>query len=175
MSNKFNKVFGIGLSKTGTWSLNKALNILGVRSIHCPPVNELYQVLETYRAATDTPVAAAFRELDRQFPGSKFILTIREKDDWLKSAAAQFNKNGKLCNWQRVVRRKLYGSEIWEPDLWARSMEIHTQTVCEHFRNRKDDLLEMNIAKGDGWQLLCGFLKLPEPPMDFPWANKTKV
>ncbi|MCZ6834530.1 MAG: hypothetical protein O7G85_02035, partial [Planctomycetota bacterium] len=32
----FNKVFGIGLSRTGTRSLNEALTILGIPSCHWP-------------------------------------------------------------------------------------------------------------------------------------------
>ena len=55
------KVFGIGLSKTGTTSLNEALGILGLKSKHY--FFNLDQI-EELDAATDLPIARAFRELD---------------------------------------------------------------------------------------------------------------
>ena len=77
------KVLGVGLSKTGTSSLSAALTILGYRTVHYPPLDRLRELLDDSDAATDTPVACSFRELDRQYPGSRFILTVRDPDSWL--------------------------------------------------------------------------------------------
>ena len=48
------KVFGIGLSKTGTTSLTSALGGLGYRAIHYPPLPDLRRTLADYDAAADT-------------------------------------------------------------------------------------------------------------------------
>jgi hypothetical protein len=86
-------VFGIGLSRTGTGSLSSALNILGWKTIHFPSDSLTFQnlcygnfnlpILQSYNAITDTPAAAYFAQFDITFPGSKFILTVRDVDTWL--------------------------------------------------------------------------------------------
>jgi len=90
-----NKIFGIGLGHTGTTSLNSALNILGIKSYHCPLDMTTYKeisggkyeltVLKHYQAITDVTTVPIYPQLDTVYPGSKFILTIREKQAWLKS------------------------------------------------------------------------------------------
>jgi hypothetical protein len=66
------KVFGIGLSKTGTTSLSAALAILGYRSKHFPKDEDFAR----YDAFSDITVAMKFKTLDRFFPGSQFIYTV---------------------------------------------------------------------------------------------------
>jgi hypothetical protein len=61
------KVFGLGLSKTGTSSLAEALNILGIRTIHylydrksfddLRNGNYRLSILEEYQGIVDIPVA----------------------------------------------------------------------------------------------------------------------
>lgn len=173
MPKHYHKLFGVGLSKTGTTSLTIALNILGIRSIHYPPLPQLHELMKKYVGATDTPVGAYFRELDHLYPGSKFILTVRDKESWIRSATMEFEKVRPLASWQREVRRRAYGSVEWIPSLWASAFERHARTVAEYFCHRTDDLLEMNIVAGEGWKPLCKFLKLPAPDVPFPWKNKT--
>ena len=93
----FNKIFGIGLSHTATKSLNQGLETLGIPSIHWPidftTYRELssgnYQlsILKKYRAITDITVVPFYKQLDKAHPGSKFILTLRDKQSWLRSMA----------------------------------------------------------------------------------------
>src|SRR5688572_13581789 len=90
------KVFGLGLSKTGTTSLGGALNLLGIETIHYPHDQKTYHdlrngnyrlsILEEYQGAVDIPVAPYYAQLDTIYPDSKFILTVRDKDSWLTSA-----------------------------------------------------------------------------------------
>lgn len=79
-------VWGIGLTRTGTHSLSRALEILGYNCIHYPTLATLLH--EPLEAATDEPVAVVYKYLDFLYPGSKFILTFRQEDEWLQSAAA---------------------------------------------------------------------------------------
>ena len=98
------KVFGIGLSKTGTTSLHAALEILGYRAGTFRHMRDLGldhwfrgdfspNYLKDLDAVTDLPVATWFRELDIRYPGSKFILTVRPRDSWLQSIKRQFENN----------------------------------------------------------------------------------
>lgn len=87
------KVFGIGLSRTGTQSITSAMRILGYKTVHYPQIllykagklSTDFKPLENFDAAFDTPVTRFYKELDRNFPASKFILTVRDIDSWLKS------------------------------------------------------------------------------------------
>jgi sulfotransferase family protein len=79
-------VWGIGLTRTGTTSLNRALELLGYRAVHYPTLSQLLH--EPLEAATDEPVAVTYKYLDFLYPDSKFILTDRDEDDWIRSAAA---------------------------------------------------------------------------------------
>jgi hypothetical protein len=42
----------------------------------------------------------------------------------------------------------------------------------EYFRDRPDDLLVMDVEKGDNWKELCGFLGIDIPDAPFPWKNR---
>ena len=108
ISQKKTKIFGIGLSRTGTQSLSRALRTLEYRTAHYP--NIVYYRLgradidinevKKYDAVTDIPVARFYKELDIAFPGSKFILTIRNAKKWVESCNKLYELSGKtLDDW----------------------------------------------------------------------------
>lgn len=169
------KVFGIGLARTGTTSLTKALRILGYRAVHFP--TSFDQILY-HDAATDTSVAYRFEELDRLFPGSKFILTIRDEKGWLASYSrfrglqVRIGKNWPMMREARRVREILFGTQEFDPEAWLAGYRRHTARVLEYFADRPQDLLVMNITAGDGWEKLCPFLGKPIPAVPFPNLNK---
>ncbi len=171
-----NKVFGIGLSKTGTTSLNDALSLLGIPSIHLP--RSIEQV-EEYDGATDTPIALAYKELDLKYPGSKFVLTIRESDSWLNSHQAHKKQLAKIFDeqiskWIQDLETQCYGQWEYDPALWLTAYDRHLQSVLEYFQGRESDLLILNICQGQGWKELCTFLGCSIPNSPFPHQNKTK-
>lgn len=174
------KIFGIGLSRTGTTSLTEALTILGYRARHFPQSHltfwgsvEINQIeLKKFDAFTDTPVALNFQKLDQMFPGSKFILTLREITAWLESCRRyQWNQTGRL---ERKLRLALYGCTEFNPELFRNAYQRHTQTVLQYFRNRAGDLLIIDITKGDGWGQLCPFLGTAKPAVAFPCKNQNR-
>ena len=100
------KVFGIGLSRTGTQTLNRALQMLGYEAAHYPPITcyrlgrALLDLDEAgkYDALTDIPVARFYKELDSAFPGSKFIMTVRNPDDWIESVERLYAHDRRVAN-----------------------------------------------------------------------------
>ena len=163
----FNKIFGIGLSRTGTTSLDKALTVLGITSIHFP---QSFAEIESHRAASDTPVAEKFLQLDAVFPGSLFILTTRPLDQWLTSVDRFWTWFHQFAFSPEVsaLHERLYGSARFDRALYAQAYERHLEQVRTHFQDRPDDLLEMDICAGQGWEPLCRFLGVPVPVMAFP-------
>ena len=79
------KVFGIGLSRSGSMALNSALKILGYRSLFVLTDTQFEKSLSNYDAFTHVPLAVMYKELDRRFPDSKFILNVRDPESWLQS------------------------------------------------------------------------------------------
>jgi hypothetical protein len=175
------KIFGIGLSRTGTHSLNSALELLGYRAKHFPRIEQ--EILDgdyrlesvgLYDALTDTPVAPIFAQLHAAHPGSKFILTVRPLDDWLDACerffAWQDREVGGSPFARTVVFQRIYvyGCNTFHRDRWAYVYETHRRNVEHHFRDRPSDLLVMDITAGDGWGVLCPFLGHEAPDSDFP-------
>ena len=167
------KVFGIGLSKTGTTSLTRALGILGFRAIHYPPLSELLELLSEYDAATDTSVACSYSDLATRFPDSKFILTVRDEASWLRSAEGEFGRREVTLEWKREVRRRLYGSTEWDPARFLDGFRRHHRQVRAYFAREPRRLLELDIIGGAGWEPICGFLGCAIPDEPFPRENVT--
>jgi hypothetical protein len=164
------KVFGVELSKTGTASLNEALNILGIRSIHMPRAEYLkekekgvpyFSTLKRYSGFTDFPCWLIYEELDRLYPGSKFILTVRDPEAWLESRRKHYQRRldeGVKMNWD-------------VSDDSVKEMIEHNERVVRYFKGRPGDLLVLDITSGEGWEKLCHFLGKKVPDVPFPRKN----
>jgi Sulfotransferase domain len=163
------KIFGIGLAKTGTTSLNDAFAILGISSIGCP---ESVSAIRRFDAATDGIVAARFEELDRAYPGSKYIYTVRERESWVRSYMRHYQRKQPSLHGHEDLTKTLYGTTGTEKDVLLDAYERHEHHVLEYFRNRPDDLLVMDICDGCAdWGSLCAFLGKPVPDEPFPSSN----
>lgn len=171
-------IFGIGLSKTGTHTLNRCLEILGYRTIHFPDpalmaAGEFEKALAGCNAATDISVAAYFDILDRKYPGSQFILTVREMDAWLGSVedGNRIMHEGRASERAPLLER-LFGVRDFDRRAYARGYDTHLARVRAHFSQRRDDLLELDVCGRPEWGALCNFLKTPVPREAFPWLNR---
>jgi len=164
-------VFGIGLSRTGTTSLTKALNAVGIPAVHFPWSHA--DVL-AHQAATDTPIAAGFVYLDAMYPGSKFVLTVRnDVEAWLDSCEWLWKthlRSQKLFHHR--IHRALYDTVDFDRDKFRTAYHRHVAEVMRYFAGREGDLLIMDIPSGDGWSKLCPFLGVPEPGIEFPHVNQ---
>lgn len=176
----FNKVFNIGLNKTGTKSLSVALRGLGFKTVHFKYRERrlvdiirsnyrsgkmLLSGMEQFDAFSDFAGEYFFKELDRQYPGSRFILTIREVDDWLESRERHVLRNRGNPRYQYVFR------EV-NKEQWRLHMDRTLRLTRAFFKNRPRDLLIMNIPGGEGWEKLCPFLDVQAPEGPFPFENR---
>jgi hypothetical protein len=99
------KVIGAGFGRTGTQSLQVALEELGFT--RCYHMTEVFAhpehaaawsaarrgesvdwdtLFAGYQAAVDWPPCAFYQELLDRFPDAKVILTVRDADKWYESA-----------------------------------------------------------------------------------------
>ncbi len=172
-----NKIFVVGISKTGTTSMNSALRILGFTGVDHPHPNEYANFLEgIYDFGTDMPFMFEYKKLDKIFPNSKFILTTRTNlDEWFESSLAQHRKRP-ADDWEMAYRLFMYGQrgcKLHDRQAFIDIYNEHTNGVLEYFKNRPDDLLVMNLfADTEKWNPLCAFLGKPVPVVPFPHLNK---
>lgn len=170
------KVFGIGLARTGTTSVYQALRILGYSAIDFPLG---LRGVEEHEAATDIPIADSFEFLDRKYPGSKFIYTVRQLDDWIRSCKAHWARyvdagRGSKPETEELLMR-LYGTVDFDERLFIQAYTRHERRVLSYFSGRSQDILTLDICSGrDGWVPLCTFLGREVPKHPFPHVNRTK-
>jgi hypothetical protein len=174
------KIFGIGFHKTGTTTLDTAFQLLGYNA--CPVRTDLakslvkddfeptFEVVRQFDAFQDNPWPIIFKELDAAFPGSKFIMTYRADEKWLKSIVNSFGTKATL------MRRWIYGQKHGAPQgneaVYLARYQRHMADVRAYFKDRPNDLLEICWENGEGWEKLCPFLGVPVPEAPFPHANK---
>jgi len=168
------RCWGIGLGRTGTTTLCTALRVLGYANvIH----NPTFEQIRTADGGSDNGVTIYYKYIDYKFPGSKFVLTVRDLDLWLPSIkyiTDKFPVQSREEDDPIKRRMLLYGSVAFDRDLYIRAYFRHLDDVRLYFRNRPHDLLEMDITRGDGWEKLCPFLGLPIPKEQFPHLNQRK-
>lgn len=184
------KLLGIGLSRTGTLSLSLALGRLGYRTAHFVDHRRVLRgqdswlagdfredSLAGYDAAVDLPVPAFYVQLDARYPGSRFILTVREAGSWIASMrrhwAATPLGDDPQGEYRRRVRLAMYGISGFSEERMRQVYETHQRGVHQYFAHRPDDLLVLDICGGQGWEPLCAFLGCEPPPEPFPWAHKS--
>lgn len=168
------KIFGIGLSRTGTTSLTKALRILGFSAIHFP--TSMTQI-ENHEAATDTAVANIYRDLDARYPGSKFIFTERSREEWLLSCERYWalNQNNR-SQFVDHLHTAIYGTIEFDREAFSKAYDNHESLVREYFSTRPTDLLFVDVcASGDPWPELCPFLGVEVPMVPFPHHNSSNA
>lgn len=171
------KVFGIGFHKTGTTTLASALRILGYRvtgtfgvheaDIALNAVDQALRIARDWDAVQDNPWPIVYRDLDRAYPGSKFVLTTRETDEWFASVLRHFGGQS------TPMREWIYGvgDPVDNEAIYKKRYEHHNREVIEYFASRPSDLLVLPITQGVGWAPLCEFLGVEEPATRFPHSN----
>jgi hypothetical protein len=170
-----NKIFNIGLPKSGTTSLQAALVQLGYRSIHNPSrLRRLSYEHGIYRYPGDdwdalTNFGAHFYpQLDSSYPNSRFILTIRDKEAWLRSAEKWFSRKPRNPWIDYRARLEAFGCITFQRERFGYVFDLHYRNVCEYFAKRQNDLLILDASQESAWARLCGFLGHPIPEGPFP-------
>lgn len=185
--NKKNKIFGIGLGRTGTSSLGTACKMLGytlkendfklTKKVREGDIQSALKVAKRYDCMEDFPWCLVYKELDEKFPNSKFILTVRKNSKtWIKSYIYQ-SIRGRLevrKEYPRIYSYE-YLSEypIGNEDEWLKIYKNHNKDVRKYFKDNPN-FIELCWEKGHGWKELCDFIDEPMPSISFPhrkWAS----
>lgn len=187
------RIFGIGMHRTATTSLHKAFQILGFDSLHwgtgeAPRIwREMHRsgrsaTLEQWYALSDLPIPLLYRKLDAAYPGSKFVLTVRDEQKWLASVERLWQPEHNPNRWMwdaypfsHRIHTVLYGQRAFDAAVFLDRYRRHNAEVMEYFKNRPGDLLVMDMEAGAGWPELCGFLDVTVPSARYPVENRTRI
>lgn len=205
-----NKVFCIGFGKTGTTSLETALSKFGYRLGNQAAAEMLVEdwyhgkseriinFCHTADAFQDLPfgMPGLYKELDKNFPNSKFILTVRDSEEqWynslIKFHAKLWAKDGVTAPNEEELKNAMYRYKGWILDVkkyhwdypkvklydkpsYTNTYLSHIEEVKLYFKNRPNNLLVLNVASENSYQNMANFLnKKMSDNATFPWENKT--
>jgi hypothetical protein len=133
-------------------------------------VGDSKRLLQRYDAIANVPVTSCYKEIDESFPNAKFILTTRQNEEkWFASLVEFFGGR----NWPEI--RMIFGvdADFENRDAILARYRQHNDAVREYFRDRPDQLLEMDVTQGHGWPELCRFLGKEAPDeTGFPRSNR---
>lgn len=181
VDNSCPKVFGIGFHKTGTTSLAVALQRLGYtvtgpNGVHNPDIATTAwpmakELIDQFDAFQDNPWPVLFEELYSYRPESKFVLTRRDPNKWIRSVVKHFGTD------TTPMRQWIYGvgSPAGNERLYLERFDRHYSDVVDFFSDKPGSLLVMDITAGDGWGKLCPFLARPAPDGPFPRENARRA
>jgi len=194
-------IIGAGFGRTGTTSLQKALEeLLGGRCYHMKdimtnrvqldawhdfavgrtPALDWKLLFEGYTAAVDCPVCLYYKELMNVFPEAKVILTLRDSESWWKSFNRLMSLVGKarlLCFMSRRLRMiaRFTDTIIIENAFDGRLEKEHCMRIFEsHNAAVRTTVPSERLLEYDvqqGWQPLCDYLGLTVPDKPFPHLN----
>lgn len=184
------KVFGIGAHKTGTTSLGAALRHLGydvcsgaralrealghrrlMAHLQQRRYESIVDVADRFDACVDSPWFVLYRELDRRFPGSLFILTVRDDSQWLASALRYYGQS------ESEIRQWIYGANAGSPigneATYLAAYRLHNENVQTYFKDRSSQLLVVDWTSG-GWDTLTRYLGHESPDVPFPHISPVR-
>lgn len=174
------KIFIIGLPRTGTTSVCNAFLELGIPCAHTAYTNACFN---SAVALADTPIFNDYQALDKYYPGSKFIYLERELTAWLPSikqllqrmhtnltrADGGFNIHLKRCflNTFRDFSLENINCEQYLTDCY----NSHFSNAKHYFSKRTNDFLAIDIANPKSFSALCEFLNISSELHGFEKMN----
>jgi hypothetical protein len=177
-----NKLFIIGLPRTGTTSISVAL-LEHFKVSHTAYTKRAFELADVI---SDCPCFSDYQQLDVLFPESKFVYLQRSLDQWLPSIQMLLNKMLPSLNSKTYVNpilRRSFG-QIFDLDnvrspLEERHLTMcyqrHEQGVIDYFHGR-DNMLRININLADSFSQLLNFLNLQYSSGEqFPHLNMGKL
>lgn len=173
-------IFNINLSRTGSSSLTRALNILNFPSVHYRYRdtklkdiisknnkfgNNMFDNLpKEIVGFSDFGGHKVYEELYRQYPLSKYIFTYRDYETWKESYLAL----RKTLQPKNFVTKKDYDNET---ERAHKHYFLNTTNIRSFFQDKQEQYLEVDICNGEGWDRLCNFLNVDIPLTSFPLVN----
>lgn len=179
-----NKIFIIGLPRTGTTSISVALLDYGFKVAHTAYTKRAFELADVI---SDAPCFADYKELDRLFPNSKFVYLDRTLANWVPSMQMLLAKmlpelapkTGYLNPVLKRCINQIFAPLAAQEPLASQHLEncyqLHQQDVFNYFSAR-NNFLSIDISHSGSLQTLLEFLSIRhEGTGEFPHLNSGKL
>jgi hypothetical protein len=178
-----NKIFIIGLPRTGTTSISVALLDYGFKVAHTAYTKRAFELADVI---SDAPCFCDYKELDQLFPHSKFVYLDRALERWVPSMQMLLGKMlpelaPKTGYLNPVLKRAI--NQTFAPLTTADPLQrehleacyiAHQQQVMAFFAQR-DDFLSIDISDKNSLKKLLYFLGIDSSDAGtFPHLNTGK-
>jgi hypothetical protein len=163
-----NKLFIIGLPRTGTTSISVALLAYDFKVAHTAYTKQAFELADVI---SDAPCFSDYPQLDPLFPESKFVYLDRSLECWVPSMQMLLKKmrpelEPKTGYLNPVLKRSFEQtfdlsstSKPFSEQHLAGCYQRHQKEVLNYFSGR-DDFLSINLSHPDSFNKLCQFLDL---------------
>jgi hypothetical protein len=178
-----NKIFIIGLPRTGTTSVSVAFLNYGFKVAHTAYTKHAFELADVI---SDAPCFCDYQQLDKLFPDSKFIYLDRALEDWIPSMQMLLHKmlpqlDSKTGYLNPVLKRcfntnfsLLTISDPFNNNHLEACYVNHQQEVFNYFSTR-DDFLKIDVKKKNSLERLLAFLSVETKDVGiFPHLNVGK-
>lgn len=178
-----NKLFIIGLPRTGTTSISVALLDYGFKVAHTAYTKHAFELADVI---SDVPCFCDYKELDQLFPNSKFVYLNRALENWVPSMQMLLNKmlpelKPKTGYLNPVLKRSINtcfklntATDPLNENYLAECYLAHQRSVLEYFSGR-EDLLTIDISQSNSLKKLLQFLEISAENIgNFPHLNAGK-
>ncbi len=176
----FNKVFILGLPRTGTTSICSALLNEGMKVAHTAYTNKTFELAQVL---ADTPIYNDYKALDSHYPKSKFVVLTRPMDKWLPSISQLLqrifvNVTRDDGGFNPIIKRSFTSAfspftkeNIENPDFLVSCYDRHLSEIKAHFKEREADVIHLEVNNDDDYSRLCNFLDIETKHSAFPHLN----
>lgn len=180
--NNEQKVFCIGLGRTGTTTFGKCMKTLGYKHVTGPILkglalarinkSRLFRVIDNHNSFADYPWPYLYETLHKRYPSALFILTTRSSPQaWFDSLLKHSDRRGPTE--AHLLAYGCYTPHSYEQDL-KDLYESHNKKVRDYFSG-SSNFIEICWEQGDSWERLCSFLGCPQPQeRNIPHENSAK-
>lgn len=169
------KVFVIGFQKTGTTSLELALQCLGYHVYggdknlmkikdRAQLKDYISDLMRKWDAVQDMPWPLFYEDLYELYPDANYILTYRRPDSWIRSVVRYF------ASIRIPIHKKIYNVPCAEgyEQTYLNVYNDHNSKVLDFFRDKRNFIV-MEPGRNFDYQTLCEFLKIQTIPNEpFP-------
>lgn len=179
-----NKIFCIGLPKTGTTSMNLALQRLGytcapydselIETVAAGNLTYIDEFISRYDAFEDWPWPFIYEYLIKEYPEAKFILTTRSNPNtWYQSILKHTKRNPskKSLNLRKVFYQN---QNVKDSEHYKQFYLSHNTNVINELKNKNISYIKFCAENGDDYTQLCEFLNITPLKEVYPHSNKAE-